>query len=220
MQRKRGSTSNMIRVFIQANDKTDGSGLTGLTNASTNLNIATHRELDTTLTVYSGANIEAQTTVGTYQAPSTSSKIRFKEVDATNAPGEYELQFHDSAAGAFGSGDTSRYMQVYIREVTTTALKIAPCLKEVDLTATDVQDGTSGGITVLTELNGLLGQNSGLRNAVYTGTNLTSYDLCLYDSAAHATTNDGATGLLHKYSVVNTYNGSGNILTSVTTRIS
>ena len=149
MELVRGSTSVMVRVFIQDNSVTTGAGLTGLTNASTNLNIATMRELDTAATVYSGANIEAQTTVGTYQAPSTSAKIRFKEVDATNFPGEYELQFHNSAAGAFGTGDTSRFMHIYIREVTTTALKIAPCDKEIILTATDKQDGVHGGMTAL-----------------------------------------------------------------------
>lgn len=139
MQRVRGSTSNMIRVFIQDNSVTTGAGLTGLTSASTNLQITTRRELDTSGTIYTGANIEEQTTVGTYQAPSTSAKIRFKAVDATNQPGEYELQFHDSAAGAFGSGDASRYVQIYIFEITTTALKIAPCVVQIDLTADDPQ---------------------------------------------------------------------------------
>ena len=137
--RKRGDTSVMLRVFIQDNTSTKGAGKTGLTNASTNLNIATMRELDATATVYAGANIEAQTTIGAYQAPSTSAKIRFKEVDATNLPGVYELHFHNSAAGAFGSGDASRYMMVYICEVTTTALNIAPLPTEVELTAVDAQ---------------------------------------------------------------------------------
>lgn len=75
--------------------------------------------------------------------------------------------------------------------------------------------------TLLTEVHGLVGKNSGFRNTVYdANNNLTSNDLCLYDSAAHATTNDGATGLLHKYSCVNTYDASNNLLTSVVTRVS
>ena len=74
--------------------------------------------------------------------------------------------------------------------------------------------------TALMELQGVVGKNNGMRNTVYTSGNLTSYDLCLYDTSGHATTNDGSTGLLHKYSVVNSYDGSGNLLTSVTTRVS
>lgn len=153
MQRKRGSTSNMIRVFIQDNSVTTGAGLTGLTSASTNLQITTRRELDTSGTIYTGANIEEQTTVGTYQAPSTSAKIRFKAVDATNQPGLYELQFHNSAAGAFGSGDASRYMQIYIFEITTTALKIAPCLKEIELVAYDADIATNLGLSAIPTAN-------------------------------------------------------------------
>lgn len=74
--------------------------------------------------------------------------------------------------------------------------------------------------TEISEMHGLLGQNSGLRNPVYTAGNLTSYDLNVYDSAAHAIVNDGVTGLLHKYSVSNTYDAAQNLLTSVMTRIS
>lgn len=39
---------------------------------------------------------ESITTLGTYQAPSSVSAIRFRELDATNAPGWYEIHFHDS----------------------------------------------------------------------------------------------------------------------------
>lgn len=74
-------------------------------------------------------------------------------------------------------------------------------------------------VSDLSEIQGLLGKNVGLRNPVYSGANLLSYDLCLYDSAVNAATNDGATGLLHQYSVVNTYSGS-NLTSSVTTRVS
>jgi hypothetical protein len=65
----------------------------------------------------------------------------------------------------------------------------------------------------------LLGQNTGMRNTSYTGSNLTSCDICVYDTAGHAATNDGSTGLVAKYTVTNTYDGSNIILTSVTTRV-
>jgi hypothetical protein len=383
--RLRGKTSNMIRVFIPDNSRTDGGGLTGLTNASTNLAIVYIRELDAAATVYTGANIEAQTTLGTFQAPSTSAKCRFKAVDTTNLPGVYELHFHD-AATIFGAADASVNVQINVLELTTTALHIGPNMAEIRLIAWDMQTalsattigtvtnytgntpqtgdnflrigaggagltalgdtriahldtdvssrGTSNyaggavasvtgavgsvtgnvggnvvgsvasvtadvGITqagadkvwgsaarslttfgtlvadvvagvwtagartltgfgtlisdlwanvsrtltqtvgdataanqmtintnvlsvnaLLVEMNGLIGKNSGMRNAAYSGTNLMSYDLCLYDSSVHALTNDGATGLLHKYAIANTFDGNDNLLTSVTTRVS
>ena len=74
--------------------------------------------------------------------------------------------------------------------------------------------------SVIPEMNGLIGKNSGLRNTVYSGTNLQSYTLFLYDSSAHALLNDGTTGVLHQYNVANTHDSNGNILTSVTTRVS
>lgn len=140
--RLRGSTSNMVRVFIPDNTSSTGKGLTGLTNASTNLAIAYLRELDSVATVYSGANIEQQTTIGTFQAPSSSAKCRFKEVDATNLPGVYELQFHDSAT-IFGTADTSRNVIINVLELTTTALKIGPNLAEIRLIAWDMQTALS-----------------------------------------------------------------------------
>ncbi|MDQ3832235.1 MAG: hypothetical protein M3315_01100 [Actinomycetota bacterium] len=79
---------------------------------------------------------------------------------------------------------------------------------------------TQANATILAEINGLLGKHTGIRNTVYSSGNLVSYDICLYDTAPHATTNDGVTGLVHKYSVVNTYDGSNNLTGSVTTRVS
>jgi hypothetical protein len=146
---KRGATSVMLRVFIQANNVTTGVGLTGLTNSSTNLNIAMLRELSATAEVYAGADIETITTIGTYAAPTASTNIRFKAVDATNMPGVYELQFHNSANQGFGSGDASRYVTLYIFEITTTSLNIAPLPSEITLVAVDIQDTVRLGLTAL-----------------------------------------------------------------------
>lgn len=147
-QRKRGSTSNMLRVFIQDNTATDGTGLTGLVFNSTNLQISVIREFDSTPTIYTGANIENITTIGTFQAPSTSSKCRFKVVDGTNMPGMYEIHFHDDA-GHFGAGDASKNLQIYVFEITTTNLDIAPNPSEIQLTAIDLEDAVRFGLTAL-----------------------------------------------------------------------
>jgi hypothetical protein len=76
---------------------TTGAGKTGLTNASTGLIISTIRLNEASATVYTvaGSNVETIATLGTYAAPSAN-KCRFKEVDATNHPGIYELQFADA----------------------------------------------------------------------------------------------------------------------------
>lgn len=140
---KRGLTSGIFTVFIQDTSSTRGGGLTGLTNASTNLVIAMRRELSSSVTTYSGANIEAQTTIGTFQAPSSSSKIRFKAVDGTNMPGVYEIQVHDSATNGLGSGDASKFVDAMIYELTTTALNIATVVNKIMLEAVDRQSATA-----------------------------------------------------------------------------
>lgn len=163
--RKRGSTSNMVRVFILDNTATDGRGLTGLVFNSTNLQIAIIREFESSPTIYTGAGIENITTIGTFQAPSTSSKCRFKVVDGTNMPGVYEIHFHDDA-GHFGSGDASKNLQIYIFEITTTALNIKPLPAEIQLTAIDFEDAVRMGLTALPNavaeaLGGLYTRGSG-----------------------------------------------------------
>lgn len=102
----RGSTSNILHVFIGNSSVTTGAGLTGLTNASSGLIISAMKPGDASATVYSVAssNVETISTIGTYAAP-TSGKIRFKEIDSTNMPGWYELH---PANGLFSvSSDTS-----------------------------------------------------------------------------------------------------------------
>lgn len=141
--KKRGSTSNIIRVFISDASSISGAGKTGLTNSSTNLYIVTRREKDTSSTTYSGSNIETISQPGTFAAPSSSSKVRFAAVDATYLPGVYELQFHDSAA-EFSSNDTSGYVLIHIFEYSTSALNVVPCLAEVELVAYDTQSSVLG----------------------------------------------------------------------------
>lgn len=159
LPRLRGSTSNMVRVFIPDNTSIKGAGLTGLTNASTNLSIGFSRAFDNGYTTYTGANIETITTIGTYQAPSSSSKVRIKAVDATNSPGEYELHFHDSAT-IFGAGDNSQHVTINIIEVTTAVLNIGPNLVMIPLVPWNAQDAVRMGLTALP--NAAAGASGGL----------------------------------------------------------
>lgn len=98
------ATSNRHRIKILDNSQTDGRGLTGLAFNSSGLIISTITDNEATPTVYTAAagNVEPITTLGTYAAP-TASKCRFKEVDATNHPGVYELQFADARFAVAGS---------------------------------------------------------------------------------------------------------------------
>lgn len=93
---KNGSTSVILRVKLLDATSINGAGLTGLGIASTGLIISTIADLEASATVYTVAASHVQTiaTLGTYAAPSASN-CRFKEVDATNHPGLYEIQLAD-----------------------------------------------------------------------------------------------------------------------------
>lgn len=152
--RVRGQTSNIAFVFIGDNTSTTGAGKTGLTNASAGLNISIRRELSATFTASNGANIGTIVTLGTWVNPGAG-KINFKECDATNAPGLYEVHFPDVG---FGTGDTSRCL---VGMVTGTGLVPAPF--ECPLWGMDPQDGVHGGMTALP--NAAAGANGGLPTA-------------------------------------------------------
>src|SRR5438045_1402800 len=97
--RKNGSTSNIetVRLLQDGTGANPGYGKTALTSASTGLIISTICDNEATPTVYTvaGSTIETITTLGTYAAP-TATKCRFKLIDDTNNPGDYELQFADA----------------------------------------------------------------------------------------------------------------------------
>lgn len=94
---KLGQGSIVLRVKLLDSTATTGAGKTGLTNASSGLIISTIADNEATPTAYTvaGSTIETITTLGTFAAP-TATKCRFKEVDATNHPGVYEIQIADA----------------------------------------------------------------------------------------------------------------------------
>lgn len=144
------NNSNIHRVFIQDSTSTTGAGLTGLTSASSGMIISTIANNEATATVYTVAatNVETITTLGTYAAP-TASKCRFKEVDATNMPGVYELQFADARF----SVASSTQLQVMISGATNAA----PCLFEIQLDTNTAEDvytrvGAPAGASIAADL--------------------------------------------------------------------
>ena len=89
--------SIILRVKLLDSSLTTGGGLTGLTSSSAGLIISTIADNEATPTTYTqaGSTVETIATLGTYAAP-TATKCRFKEVDATNHPGVYEIQLADA----------------------------------------------------------------------------------------------------------------------------
>ena len=81
------------------------------------------------------------TTIGTYQAPSAN-KVRFKEVDATNFPGLYEIHAADAAYDATGSRRSVGW-------IAFGAAGMAPVPWERQLTGSDINDGVRAGLSAL-----------------------------------------------------------------------
>jgi hypothetical protein len=128
---KRAITSVVLRVKIKRLDT--GQGLTGLAHDTSGLRISTIVSNEASATSYTsaGSTIETITTLGTYAAP-TATKCRFKEVDATNHPGHYEIHLAD-ARFAVASAE---YLIVTVRGVTNAAEcdVIIPLNMDVNLT--------------------------------------------------------------------------------------
>lgn len=108
---KRGQGSIVLRVKILDSTVLSGAGKTGLTHASAGLIVSTIADNEATATAYTQAagNLETITTLGTFAAP-TSGKARFKEVDATNHPGIYEIQIADARFAV----SSSRFLTISI----------------------------------------------------------------------------------------------------------
>lgn len=134
-----GITSVILRVKILDTDSTAGAGKTGLTHSSSGLIISTIADNEATATAYTQAasNIETITTLGTFAAP-TASKCRFKEVDATNHPGLYEVQIADARWGV----SNARSVIVSLSGVSGAAQVDAEVqLKAVPANVTAISDG-------------------------------------------------------------------------------
>src|SRR3990167_527344 len=130
--RKHSSQNNLFRVTLR--NSSTGQGLTGLTSASAGLIIALTADNEATATMYTvtAGNVETITTLGTFAAPSAG-KCRFKEVDATNHPGLYELQFLDTRF----SVASARQLNLSI----TGAASLLGYDSVIQLTAKQVADG-------------------------------------------------------------------------------
>ena len=89
---ERGATSVILHVEIMDTSSTTGGRKTAMTFETASIACAKIRPGETITT---GITFEDITTLGTYQAPTSAAYIRFKEVDATNWPGLYEVHLHN-----------------------------------------------------------------------------------------------------------------------------
>ena len=90
----RGETSLIRHVFILDSSSTTGAGKTGLAYDTAGWKVRYIYPGGTPVAV----TLENITTLGTYQAPTSNAHMRFREVDATNMPGWYEVHFHNDWA--------------------------------------------------------------------------------------------------------------------------
>ena len=139
---KRGQTSVILRVKILNSSVATGAGLTGLTSASSGLIISTIADNEASATTYTvaGSTIESITTLGTFATP-TATKCRFKEVDATNHKGVYEIQL-----------DNTRYAVSSAKFLLVSILGATNCAETdivIPLRDLDPYDAVRAGLTAL-----------------------------------------------------------------------
>lgn len=141
IHRANGTTSNILRVHLENSSVTTGAGLTGLTHSSSGLIVSTIADNEATATNYTQAasTLETITTLGTFAAP-TATKARFKEVDATNQPGVYEIQIADARFAVA----SAKGLHILIHGATN--------LKPLSLTV-DLLAGQAGGPVACTSAN-------------------------------------------------------------------
>ena len=106
-----GILNPILRFKIRDSAANTGAGKTGITGATSGLIISTFADNEASATTYtaSGTSIDTITTIGTYAAPSAN-HCNFKQIDATNNPGVYELQL---AAARFAVA-ASRFLNITV----------------------------------------------------------------------------------------------------------
>jgi len=93
LSREKGTTSQILHVFIQDSSSTTGAGLAGLVYDSASLAC---RYINAGGTLSGAITLQTITTLGTYEAPTANTNMRFKEVSsASPSQGVYEIHLHN-----------------------------------------------------------------------------------------------------------------------------
>lgn len=173
--RKHSSTSNILRARLR--NSSTGQGLTGLTEASSGLIISTITDNEATVTRYRAGSSEIETisSLGTFAAP-TSGKCRFKEVDSTNEPGLYELQFAD-ARYAVASAKTLRIFLSGATNLLGKEILVQLSTADLDTDAMGALKPNTAGRTLVVDAAGLADANTVKVGPSGSGTAQTARDL-------------------------------------------
>jgi hypothetical protein len=131
---KEGTTSKLVRIFVQDSSATTGAGLTGLAFNTASLTAYWIAEGDAAATQITLATM----TAGTWASGG------FDEVDATNMPGVYEIGLPDVVVDATSEGS----VVVMLKGATN----MAPVLLEIELDAIDYRAGVVPTTTVNTDM--------------------------------------------------------------------
>jgi hypothetical protein len=157
-QIKLSTQSNILRIKLR--HSTTQQGLTGLASDTSGLIISTICDNEAVAVAYTATaeTIETIATLGTFATP-TATKCRFKEVDATNHPGVYELQL----ANARFAVASSKILQIAILG----AANLLECDYNIELVGYDpiagtirLADGVHGGAASVITFKKLVGANS------------------------------------------------------------
>lgn len=118
-----GTTSYYTRIYLEDSSSSTNAPLTGLTYASSGLKFTYIRDDQTTVTVVTPVTA----TVGTFTSGG------FKEIDAVNFPGLYEIGVPDAALAS------GKSVQIDIFGATN----LKPCPIEIELTAVNLHSATA-----------------------------------------------------------------------------
>lgn len=183
----KGTTSKLIRVFIADTSWGDGRGLAGLAHNSGSLTAYYLREGAASAVAITLATM----TVGTWASGG------FKEVDATNMPGVYELGIPDAAL-ATGADSVivqlkgATNMAVVTKEIQLSGVNLAATTIDANLTKIDGTANSSATLN-LTKLN-IVNSGGDAVVASSTGSNGMGINASGHGSGAGIKATGGATG--------------------------
>ena len=221
---KKGTTSNIIHVFILDISKSNGEGITGLTYNTTGLTAYYLRPGAASATSISLVNA----TIGTWTSGG------FKEVDSTNLPGIYEIGVPDAciASGAEsctimikGAAEMAP-LPIELQLDTNTNADVKGVVDGIQTDLSNATDGlgalktlidanqtdldailTDTSTTLDDKLNTILGlnqENFYIDNTAFTGANMTSCRIRIYSVAGSVGT---ASDVIATYNMTTTYAG-------------
>lgn len=195
-----GSTSQTVNIFIRDSSSSTGAGLTGL--AFNTASLTAYYSLPRAAAV--SITLATQTVTGAFSSGG------FVEISSANMPGWYRFDIPDAALAS------GRFVDLHFKGATN----MAPTPVEIELTAWNNQDGTSGGISridaAVSSRMATYTQPTGFLAATFPGTvaSTTNITAGTITTATNVTTVNGlAAGVITTASIADNAITSGKIAT-------